>query len=517
MAAVGFIPALSFAQAQQGGRLVLVMPFRNLGTQPNLDWISASFPSVLNQRLTSAGFLPISREDRLYAFDRLGLPSSLQPSRAMTLRIAQEMDADFVINGTYNADTGRILVEARVLNVHDLSLSDTLRESDELTQLLHVENSLGWQAIRNMEPGYSLDKAAFLAAAPQIRLDAFENYVRGVLATSLPEKIKRFEAALQQSPNDVPTIFQLGRAYFASQEYERAVSMFKPVPSDHPLALQSAFYLGLAQFYTGHYAEAEQSFAFISTRLPLPEVINNRGVAASRHGSSGLGQFQQASTADPKDPDYHYNLAVALRRAGDMAGATREVDAALELRPNDTEARDLKALVARGSRPPSANNDTTGEPLERIKREFNETAVRQAAFAMEQLEQARISSEPAASRSTTESQHGESFLSQGLTLEAEQDFQNAVAADPKNWQAHAGLAAVRARTGDSDGALAEAALSLQIKPNAQAYAARAAAQLSQKKLPESAASVTEALRLEPGNIPAQQIKAALRARGVSVP
>ena len=58
------------------GRLLLVLPFDNLSDQPSLDWISEAVPEVLNLRLASAGFMPISRDDRLYALEHLGLPST---------------------------------------------------------------------------------------------------------------------------------------------------------------------------------------------------------------------------------------------------------------------------------------------------------------------------------------------------------------------------------------------------------------------------------------------------------
>ena len=87
---------------QPGGRLVLVLPFDNRSGQPNLNWIGDSFPYTLDQRLTSAGFLTISRDDRQYALDHLGLPPDFKPSRATTIRIAQTLDADYVIVGSFD-------------------------------------------------------------------------------------------------------------------------------------------------------------------------------------------------------------------------------------------------------------------------------------------------------------------------------------------------------------------------------------------------------------------------------
>ena len=90
---------------QPGGRLVLVLPFDNRSGQSNLNWIGDSFPYTLDQRLTSAGFLTIGRDDRQYALDHLGLPRDFRPSRATTIRIAQTLDADFVISAAITSST----------------------------------------------------------------------------------------------------------------------------------------------------------------------------------------------------------------------------------------------------------------------------------------------------------------------------------------------------------------------------------------------------------------------------
>ena len=81
-------------QTDWDGHLVWVLPFENNSTQPGLDWIGASFPDILNSRLSSAGFLTIRREDRRYAMQHLALPVDFHPTQATAYRIAQTLDAD---------------------------------------------------------------------------------------------------------------------------------------------------------------------------------------------------------------------------------------------------------------------------------------------------------------------------------------------------------------------------------------------------------------------------------------
>jgi tetratricopeptide (TPR) repeat protein len=514
------LSAAAFSQSSEGppGRLILVLPFENRSHQPGLDWIADSFPAIFNLRLASAGFLPITREDRLYALDRLGLPVDLRPSRATAFRIAQEMDADYVIFGSYEVSDGQLSAQAQVLDMRNVHMGPPLIEHNPLTKLLDTENILTWRAIRVMDPGYSVSQAGFLAAVSQLRLDAFENYVRGITASNSADRIRHLSEAARLAPSDVPSVYQLGVAYFAAQEYEQAISQFVRVPSDHPLAMQAAFFLALAQFYTGQYPAAAQSFSFIASRLPLPEVLNNEGVALSRQGKDGISLFQQAATADPRDQDYHFNLAVALRRKGDFTGASREIVAALNLNPQDSEAKALQSLIAQ-RRPvvAAASDSDSDEPVERLKRAFNVAEVRQASFALQQMEQMRLSSQPPAQRAAAQTLDGDRYFSQGLLLEAEQFYTNALAADPQSASAHAGLANVRLHTGDLAAARTEAETSLRLSPNAVGYVVLASAQINANQLPAAASSVSAALKLQPQNQTARQLKQSLAARGIQLP
>src|SRR6202021_2259495 len=90
-AAVAQAPDVALASGDAGGRVVLVLPFDNHSGNASLNWIGDSFPDTLNKRLTSAGFLTISHDDRQFAYDHLGLPADFRPTRATAIRIANKL------------------------------------------------------------------------------------------------------------------------------------------------------------------------------------------------------------------------------------------------------------------------------------------------------------------------------------------------------------------------------------------------------------------------------------------
>jgi tetratricopeptide (TPR) repeat protein/TolB-like protein len=510
-------------QAESHGHLILVLPFENRSGDSNIDWMSESMPEIMNRRLESAGFLPIGREDRLYALDHLGLPPDFRPSRASTIRLAQNLDADSVIIGTYTGDGKRLTIDARILDIGALRLSAPVEAQVDMPRLLDGINSLAWQLVRQIDPKYPVAQQTFVVADSSLPLGAFENYIRGLVENSPAERAKHLQEAVRIDPTYYPAWLALGRLYFHQQEYELAASAFGKIPSSDSGALDAAFDRGLASFYTGNYVQAEDSFAFVAMRLPLSEVINNQGVAISRRNLDATALFRQAVNADPRDPDYHFNLALALRRRSDIPGAMHEVGECLKLRPQDTEAQallaSLQSMATNSAVKTNASATTTANPegpLERIKRTYDETAFRQAAYEIDQMEAMKLATQPPSTRSAALTAAGNRYLNSGLLLEAERQFQSAIAADSTNAAAYAGVAEVRERSGDAKNARLEAQQSLQLKPNAEAHVVLARLELASNQLSSSAAEVSQALQLDPKNAAALGLRLALQSKGQQV-
>jgi tetratricopeptide (TPR) repeat protein len=507
---------------QLPGRLVLVLPFENRSGQANLNWIGDSFPDTLNQRLNSAGFLTITRDDRQYALDHLGLPIDFRPSRATTIRIAQTLDANFVIVGNYAVENGRIAVQARVLEVNQLHLSTPVEDSSELARLFDSENAIAWKVAKQIDPHFPVAQQTFLSASGGVGLSAFENYIRGTDATSSEERIKRLQTAVSEAPNYSAALLALGKAQYSAHQYDSAAATLAKVPSNDRVALEASFYRGLARFNTAKYSEAEAAFAFVATRLPLPEVVNNQAVAASRQGKDAVALCERVLTADPNDPDYHFNLAVALLHRGDAPGAMRELETALKLRPTDAEAIELHsrltpALKLTGTPLTSAITAGGFEPLQRIRRSYSEASFRQAAFQLDQVRALRLATLPPAEQANQYAQLGREYLAQGLIPEAEREFQAAITADAASAAAHAGLAQVREQSGNANDARTEAHRSLELHPNIEAWMVLARLDLSANNLAAASTDVASALALDAHNGAALGMRQALRARGQSLP
>jgi tetratricopeptide (TPR) repeat protein len=496
--AQGQSPSDAAAATTGKGSILLVLPFDNRTGQPSLEWIREAAPALLSSRFASAGFAPMSRANRLYALDHLGLPQGFQPSRASSIKLAQTLDANWIVVGNYINDGSAIIAEARIVDVPRMTMGIPVTTRGEMHDLVAVFDSLAWKLTRQLDPAFNVSQETFVAAGANLSLEAFEQYIRGITESDQPERLRHLQEAVKLSPGFSPAWMALGREDYQGQQYEQAAAAFAKVGSDDPDALEAGFYRGLSLMFSGNYVQAEVAFARVARVLPLAEVLNNQGVAISRQGHDGTAMFRQASSADPGAVDYHFNLAVSLKRRGNGPEALAELNQSLKLRPNDSEAQ---GLLAAWKQPGTTNVD----PLERIERTFDDEAFHQAAVMLDQMEATRLAALSPQERARTLSSQAREYLSRGLLLESERLYQAAVAADNTSEEAHAGLAEVRERTGDAAGARTEAKAALELKPSATAYLVLARLDFAASHLSDADREAAEALKLNPNSVAAQEL------------
>ncbi len=502
-------------KSSEGGSVLLVLPFDNRTGQPSLEWVREAASEILSMRFASAGFEPTSRADRIYALDHLGLPQGFQPSRASALKLAQTLDADSIVVGSYTTDGTSITAEASLVDVPNLRMLPPVSVRGEMRDLMSVFSALAWRLTRQLDPTINVDEATFVAAGRQIRVDAFEQYIRGITEPDQAERQRHLEQAVKLSPEFSPAWMALGRENYNQQKYAEAADAFAKVDHNGSDGLEAAFYRGLSLLFSGNYAQAADAFAEVGRVLPLAEVLNNEGVALSRQEKDGTSLFIQAAAADPNAPDYHFNLAVSLKRHGNLPGALNEMAQYLKLRPNDGEAQALEVAwktPATAAAGPAASSASSNDSLERIVRTFDASAFKQAAAMLDQMTAGRLAALAPHDRAQALCAQARGYLDRGLLLEAERLYRAAAAADNKNAEAHAGLAQVRERSGDSDAARKEAQASLDLAPSATAYVVLARLDLAAGQLDTANAEAGNALKLDPANRAAAEIVRQVQTR-----
>lgn len=222
-----------------------------------------------------------------------------------------------------------------------------------------------------------------------------------------------------------------------------------------------------------------------------------------------MDYLERAVQADPTNPDYHFNLALSLARIKDTAGATKQLKETLALRPSDVEAKAYLDTI-------SGLSSGVHSPLERIKRNYDEASFRQLAFAIENAEEAQMAHSDPKKHAAMHVDEGKEQLQQGFYEEARDNFRKALALDPKNAEAHVGLANAQIALNDLTGARSELDSTLRTQPTPDAYVTLGELNLKENKLDAANQAVAEALRMEPNNTSALQLKQQLESKLSSV-
>jgi tetratricopeptide (TPR) repeat protein/TolB-like protein len=536
-------PAASAGGSSRG--LYLVFPFENAGASPRLDWLSEGLEELTIQYLSAAGEEVYSHAGRAGELERYGLPSSAKLSRATMLRIAQDLDADYVVFGSFASDGTSLTIESRILRVDPTALLANVRESAPLDTLMDLHTRVVWRLLSSNQRSYPLSLAEFAKIQRPLRLDAFEHFVRGLLANEDEARLRELREAARLEPTWSDPAFALGETYAARSDCSSALPWFARVPKKNPRYVEAIFAIGVCRLQLNQPDKAQESFVSLQGALrdpaspavpvatqvsgaDLPEILNNLGVALSRQGKSSEAQadLRRATDLDPDEDDYPFNLGLVALRSGDFKSAIGYFREASQREPDNPEDRALliqsldksgnaseadqervAAAEALGPNAISATRiDTKGDALaglDRIKTSLDITTLR-----LEIESSAPAASASAGAAGNTPSSHirrGRQELSAGTLDAAETDFRAALTTDPSNAAAHQSLGEIDRRRGNLDAAVTELQASLKARDSAVVRTALARLYLEQKKPELARAEAQRALTLAPNYADAKQL------------
>jgi tetratricopeptide (TPR) repeat protein len=334
-------------------RTILVLPFENKSSRTDIGWLSESFAETLSTRLSGSGRLVLSRIERDAALREAGIAQGAPMTWASAFKVAESLGADWVVTGTFSVNGEVLTSHAYLLDIGRLKMSGPWEVNGQLADLADIQTRLAWRILAMQDQNFTVGaEEDFRRQFPVLRLDAHENYIRGVLATDPETRVRFLTEADRRDPSDHRAAFELGRFYYEKKDYENSAKWLgKLAPSDAN-SFEARFMKGVNEFFLGHDAAAEKAFTELSQKVPLAEVWNNLGFLQARHGRwiEAIMNFDRAYQADPSDPDFSFNLGVCMWNEGKHAVAVRYFREAVQTAPDDTEIHRLlgEALAKTG-------------------------------------------------------------------------------------------------------------------------------------------------------------------------
>jgi len=527
--AAGFLLLLLFCPGwllgSPGIRAILVFPYENQSPRADLNWISESFAEVLSSRLAQPENYVLDRDERNAASTQLGMPIDTPLTLASEFKVAQTLGADWAIVGNFNVADNRLTARAQLLDVHLLKLSQPLEASGNLTDLLDLQTRLAWRLLATHDHSFTVsNEEDFRRRFHDVRLDAFENYIRGLLAPDDPTRLHFFLESQRLDPADHRAAFALGRLYFEQKDYANSAQWLGKLDEPDPDYNEALFLRAVDEFFQGHEQTAEREFEALWKEIPLNEVANNLGVLEARRGrySEALANFGRACQNDPSDADFCFNRGVALWYQKRFEEAAEALQEAIHANDDDTEAHTLRAVVlgklgddteeqrevewlSAHEVEPGADQPGDVLPQPRLKKNYNGRAFRLLALTLHNALEERLANASPQEHSTAHFALGKRLLSEKRYAEAEREFREVVSLTPADPQAHLLLAQAIEAEGRHQEAGAELEASLKLKNSVEAHLTLAHVYLALNQPALARLEGQAALDLDPGNHEAQQL------------
>jgi tetratricopeptide (TPR) repeat protein len=514
---------------------LLVFPFENQSPSADLNWISECFAQVLSSRLAQPNNYVLDRDERNAAYAQMGLPADAPLTLASQFKVAQTLGADWAVVGTFNVTDNHLMAHAQLLNVKLFKLSQPIEVSGNLAELVELETRLAWRLLATHDPDFTVtNEDDFLLRFHDIHLDAFENYIRGLLATDDASRLHFFTESDRLDPTDHRAAFALGRFYFTQKDYANSATWLAKVEQSDSDYSEALFLTAVDEFFLGREQASEKDFGTLAQTLPLDEVSNNLGVLEARRGryDEALANFERACQGDPSDGDFNFNRGVALWYEGRFADAATSLQAAEQANPGDVEAHTLLALTfGKLGDDASAQKEyewlganEVGEaagkpgdvlPLPRLKKNYDGRAYRLLELTLHNALEQRMAIANLQKQVDAHMAESTKLLADNRYSDAEHEVAEVVRLAPDDAEARILMAKVLQAEGKHQEAAAQLETSLKLDESVDAHVALAQVYLSMNQTEMARAQGQAALNLEPGNPQALQLMQQIHGAAVA--
>jgi len=453
------------------------------------------------------------------------LAATIHHAVGITSEMAQTLGVDWAIVGYFKVTGKQLSASAQLLNVHKLKLHPPLQASGALADLVSLQTNLAWRILATYDASFSAGtQEDFARQFPPVRLDAFESYIRGILALDDGTRIHFLREADRLNPSDHHAAFQLGRYYFNQKDYSSSAQWLgKLKPADQHFS-EALFLLGVDDFFLGRDKESESAFQTLSLSMPLNEVWNNLGVLQARAGNypEALKSFLHAHDGDARDPVFCFNLGASYYYLRNYQESAKYLRQAISLNANDLRARTLLASAL------GKMGNTEGEqeqlswvaahagssmadlaenilPQPRITKAYHGKAFRLLSVTVHNTLEQKLSMLPPEVHGSFHLTQGRQLVSQGRYPEAIRELQEAVSLIPESSECYLLLGQAYELSGKHLKALQEFQTSLQLDNNAATHLWLAHTYQSLKRPAEALEEAETALNMNPGDKNARQL------------
>jgi Tfp pilus assembly protein PilF/TolB-like protein len=356
-AASAQVSSPSAAPSAASPNRILVLPFENGSGDARLVWLGEAAAILVADGFKAGGLGAIGRDERVRAFEELHLPLSATLSRATVFKVAELLGAGELVTGSFRVQDRTLTVQAHLIRVDAGRVRQPVSEKGQLTDLFELHDRLVRSLTSDLLPATLAPVPP--VAAPRPPLGAFEDYIKGLVATNLADRATFLETAIQESPAFERARLALWDVRTDQGDHVAALAAVRAIPSSSSLSPRARFYAATSMLNLERYEDAFETFAGLVAAPGVADipgqptrgaVDNNLGVIQIRRGGTpqaGTAAYflTKATEADPGATDYFFNLGYAYALDRNYQGSIYWLREAVRRDPADADAHFVLAAV----------------------------------------------------------------------------------------------------------------------------------------------------------------------------
>ncbi len=289
---------------------VVVLPFRNIGADPDLDYLRLALPDQLVKILAYS-----SLEIRPVPTTATYLSGDFDPQQA-----GRDLKAANVVTGHFMEAGTRILITLDAVDVRRNRLVWQASLTVPAQNLVSLQEELSAQVRQGLLPALGSEEGMIATATQPRNADAYDLYLRGAAlphdAAPNSTAIVMLQHSVDLDPDYAPAWDALGlRYYYDASYYGGGMESFDKAAAAYERALKLDPNL-------------------ISSVAHLTRIRAERGKVAD-----AIREAQDLVKRRPENAQAHFTLAYVFRYAGLLHDAARECDDAVALDPGNYDFR----------------------------------------------------------------------------------------------------------------------------------------------------------------------------------
>jgi tetratricopeptide (TPR) repeat protein len=474
----------------------------------------------MGEGLSNLGIGTLSRSERVGVFERLQLPMSSALTRATMIRVGELIGASEIVFGEVRL--GQTLdVRVRTIRLGTGQERPVITDSASLAEMVPLFKRVAGRVAD------ATDRRARPATAdsiPALPLEAFESYVKGLVAATPPAQQRFLEDARRLAPNDPRILLALWEAYTAQDMHDRALASANAVAADSTWASQARFAVALSLISLKRLDGAFQELTALAKRSSAAAVSNALGVVQLRRGelsgtSPAATYFRRAVDTEPDNTTFLFNLGYAHALTPNAADALTWLREAVRFNAADGDAHLVMSAVLSGAGR-SAEAQRELELAKSLGTSLESAAATLTARVPPGLERLTTDLNPSVSPRPTavtpaqrDQQETAAFhLTRARTLveqrkdrEAIEELRRAIYLSPYQDEPHLLLGQAYHRAGQLAEAIDEFKVALWSRETAAAHIALGAALLDAGETEAARQAATRALSLAPASVEAREL------------